>query len=195
MRCGEHELAFTAYPAGHVPYGQVPVVDLAFDGTDPDRGEDSEDRFTGTSWAAPVDAAKGVRWPRDSAPDPGLVRSSQRRQLRRGAVLLGLARGVLEHEVVAEVLDLPGRVIAETTSRLATESSLVAKGEAVKAVLDALARRSGQWLMDRLAVLGHLSGLWGRPFRWRPGPPGRLRPLGRSFWPKATNEEGPRGPP
>ncbi len=194
MRCGEHALAFTAYPAGHVPYGQIPVLDLALDGTDPD-WEDSEDRFTGTSWAAPVDAAKGVRWPRDSAPDPGLVRSSQRRQLHRGAMLLGLVASALEYEVAAEVLDLPGRVIAETTSRMATARSLVAKGAAVKGVLDALTRRSGQWLMDRLAVLGHLAGLWGRPFRWRPGPPGRLLPLGRPFWPKATNEEGPRGPP
>ncbi len=194
MRCREHALAFTAYPAGHVPYGQVPVVDLALDGTDPD-WEDREDRYTGTSWAGPVDAANGVRWSRDSAPDPELVRSSQRRQLRRGAVLLGLVGGALEHEVAAEVLHLPGRAIAETTSRMATTRSLVAKGAAVKGVLDALMRRSGQWLMDRLAVLGHLADLWGRPFRWRPGPRGRLLPLGRPFWPKATNEEGPRGPP
>jgi hypothetical protein len=109
--------------------------------------------------------------------------------------LLGLVVGVLEYEVAAEVLDLPGRMIVETASRMANTRSLVAKGAAVKDVLDALTRRSGQWLMDRLAVLGYLAGLWGRPFRWRPGPPKRLLPLGRPFWPKATNEVGPRDPP
>jgi hypothetical protein len=35
--------------------------------------------------------------------------------------------------------------------------------------------------MDRLAVLGHLVCLWGRPFRWTPRA-GRLLALGRAFW-------------
>ena len=49
--------------------------------------------------------------------------------------------------------------------------------------------------MDRLAVLGHLAGLWGPTYRWWPGSK-TLRELGRPFWREAVpGTEGFPAPP
>lgn len=181
LRCRGHRRAFTAYPPGHVPYGQVPLVVLA-----PDGGRVvGEDGRTGeTFFAAAADAAMAepALWPRDTAPTPpGAVRSSQRRRVRGAAELLGLIGDTPGPDVAAAVTHLPCGALVEARQQLAESRGLPVWGRAVAEFFGDLAKRAGRALMDRLAVLGHLAGWWGRPFRWEPRS-GRLVELGERFW-------------
>lgn len=190
-RCREHSKAFTVYPPGHVPYGRVPLVDLAPDGAAVRDGDPTE----GTSFAAAVDAAAAEPrlWPVHSAPEPpGAVRSTQRRRVREGTRLLGLSGESPGPEVAAAVSHLSCGVLVEARARLDGERSLSAWGRAVIRVVRDLIGRAGRALMDRLAVLGHLAGRWGRPYRWLPRPK-RLLELGRPFW--ANDDPGTRHRP
>jgi hypothetical protein len=219
--CAEHELAFTLYPPGHVPYGRVPWVDLAPDGSEVQRKavaapgpapppvppSSSPSLFT-----AAADAAAGERWQRDTAPDPpDAVLSTQRRRVTRAAGVFGLVAGLPPGaQSVAAVTQVPAGQLAEAAGGLTAERGLCVWGREVTRVLAEIAARAGRVLMDRLAVLGHLAGLWGRPYRFLPRN-GRLFALGRAFWTGAApgmrgqappaaegdpaHDLGPRGPP
>jgi hypothetical protein len=183
MRCSEHRLAFTAYPAGHVPYGRVPVVALAPDGSElADRGASLFD--------AAADARTATRWPREGAPDDGAVATTQRRRLEEAATLLGLGVGATTPATAAAVLHVAEGRLVEVARRLSESRDLATLGREVTAVMGILARRGGLWLMDRFALLGHLAGWWGRPWRWIPRPP-RLLALGEAFWRRTRGREPP----
>jgi hypothetical protein len=165
----------------------VPLVVLA-----PDGGKvlGAGGRTAETFFAAATDAARPTFWPRDSAPTPpGAVRSSQRRRVCGAAELLGLIGAAPGPDVAAAVTHLPCGALVETRQRLAEARELPAWGRAVAGFVRDLVRRAGRALMDRLAVLGHLAGWWGRPFRWVPRG-GRLLELGRPFW--KSDERGTR---
>ena len=176
MRCEVHRRAFTAYPPGHVPFGRVPLVGIAGDET---------------IFLAATDAGRGTRWPRSAAPVG--VRSTQRRRIRRAAELLGLL-GESGAELAAAVAHLAAGELVETVRRLAESTDLSAWGREVARVVEEARQRSGPALMDRLAVLGHVAGLWGRPYRWLPRP-GRLLELGRPFWRSPVGRMHTREPP
>jgi hypothetical protein len=183
MRCAVHALAFTAYPAGQVPYGREPLVVLA-----PDGSEVASEGPNG-HLAAAADAREGKRWPREGAPDA--VRTTQRRRVHEAAALLGLAMGsATTPALAAAVLHLPEGRLVETARRLSESDDLVTWGREVIDLVQGLARRSGRWLMDRFAVLGHLAGWWGKPWRFVPRG-ARLLALGRPFWPRTRG----RAPP
>lgn len=190
LRCSTHKSAFTVYPAGHVPFGREPFVVLAPDGcevTPSERGE------PGGFMAAAKDARDGNRWPREEA--PGAVRSTQRRHVRAAATLLGLVvGGETTPALSAGVLQLPEGKLVETARELVSSRDLAAWGREVSTLVATLVRRGGRWLMDRLAVLGHLARWWGRPWRWVPRG-GRLLPLGRSFWARPGARTRGRAPP
>ena len=99
----------------------------------------------------------------------------------RAAAVLGLAETAPGAEVAAAASQLPGGVVVEARERLASASGLIARASEVAPTFAALAQCAGCGLMDRLAVLGHLAGCWGRPYRWVPGTR-RLLELGRAFW-------------
>lgn len=181
VRCRSHRKAFTVYPPGHVPYGRVPLVVLAPDG---EAVHGSGDDATETFFAAAADAAKSepVFWPVHSAPTPpDAVRSTQRRHVRGAAALLGLAGDAPGPDVAAAVTHLPCGALVEARQELAESRGLPVWARVVVGLLREFAKRAGRALMDRLAVLGHLAGWWGRPFRWAPRS-GRLLELGRPFW-------------
>lgn len=182
MRCSSHGLAFTAYPAGHVPYGRVPLVVLAPDGSDVARAGSSG------ALAAATDARAGRRWPREEAPDE--VATTQRSRVREAATLLGLAASEPDAAVAAAVLHLPTGRLVEIAQRLSESHDLVTWGREVSALAEELARRGGGWLMDRFAVLGHLAGWWGRPWRWS-SRCRRLLALGEPFWRGRTRGRDP----
>lgn len=204
--CAVHRVAFTIYPPGHVPYGRVALVDLAPDGSEhrsdvtrAGTAAEAEAEATAVLFAAANDARDGRRWPRDDAPDPpGAVRSSQRRRVARAATLFGLVTGKPpEASTSAAVTELPEGRLVEFAAKLSTSRSLVEWGKTVARVLGDLVKRAGRALMDRLAVLGHVAGFWGRPYRWRslarPGP-GQLIELGRAFSRGAVAGAGARDP-
>lgn len=107
---------------------------------------------------------------------------------RRGGAV-GLVGATPGPDLAAAVTHLPCGVLVETRQRLAESRALPAWGRAVAGFVRDLARRAGRALMDRLAVLGHLAGRWGRPYRWVVRG-GRLLELGRPFW--ESTERGTR---
>jgi hypothetical protein len=183
-KCRTHGLTFTLYPPGYVPYGREPYVELGPDGSALARDPgDSESALSPGYFAAAHDAAEGVLWPLDSAPTPpDAVRSTQRRRVLRLSTLLGLASGASPAPaVVADVTGLPAGILLEIASELASVHDLTRRGRQARDVLRRLAGDVGRALMDRLAVLGHLAGRWGHPYRWRTSIASLIE-LGRPFW-------------
>jgi len=190
VTCSVHGTSYTLYPPGHVPYGRTPWVPLGPDGSALEQGEGEEACPPSSGYfAAAQDAAAGERWPVDTSPNPpDAVRSTQRRRLARAEGILGLDEDLpLGPEAVAEVTHLPQGELLHVVKRLAHTRDLVHRGREVHGLIVRLVRLAGRALMDRLAVLGHLAGLWGHPYRWRPSASALLE-LGRPFW-----REGPLG--
>ena len=63
--CGTHEVGFTLYPPGHVPYGRAAVARVAPDGRAIIDGPSGAEVFDGTVFAAALDASKGTAWDRE----------------------------------------------------------------------------------------------------------------------------------
>jgi len=168
MRCDAHDVAFTAYPPGHIPYGREPLIQLAPDGSSL-VGGGPDARFSETPFAAALGLGAGPS------------RSTTSRRIRRSAALLGLVAKTLDYELAACVAQLPAGVVHEHAMRLEGVRSLRACSTAVAALLAELRADRSQGLVDRFAILGHLSGRWGRPHRWREGTTPRLLALGRPF--------------
>lgn len=222
MRCSVHGRAFTAYPPGQVPYGQVPAVRLAPDGgplaeVQDDGGEHllgaASDAGVAEPRPAVVDEAGGTKtfaaegalpdddskpkarlWPRSGEDGHGgPTRSTQSRRTERAAELLGLVEGRgPEPATVAGVTGLPCGALVEWRDRFSAARGLLARAQVVATACRELASEPSLGLMDRLAALGYLAGLWGRPYRWQPDR-GRLAALRVSFWPRSTS--GTRAPP
>ena len=193
--CKTHGRYFTVYPPGFTPHGRTPLVVLAPDGSEPMRGPSEGDPPPTEGYlSAAQDAAEGVRWPRDGATDSaGGVRSTQRRRVARIAQMLGLVSDQPPTpSAVAGVTGVPEGRLVETARTLGQARGLRAWGQSVMLVIGALARQAGRTLMDKLAVLGHLAGRWGRPYRWEPGL-GRLIGLGQPFWSLAPVASPPLG--
>jgi hypothetical protein len=178
----------------------VPLVALA-----PDGGvlESEADGESPTLFTAAHEAASGFRWPRDDG-EAG-VRSTQRRHVARGLQILGVSGARPGPALAAAVTALPEGQLVEVATRLSSTEKIVEKGLELDRLVVDLAReaRTGQARMDRLAVLGHLAGLWGPVYRWLPRP-GRLLALGpagtvpreaASREPSAVHDFGPRPPP
>ncbi|MBL4848660.1 MAG: hypothetical protein JKY65_24320 [Planctomycetes bacterium] len=189
-------MSFTAYPPGHYPYGQVPLVDLGLDGSDLSL-EEGDDPLTGTLLQAAGDAGRGELWVRQGAPiPPDAVRSTQRRRLFGVAALLGLvvasasASQSLGLELVAEVAQVPASLLFASSAALKKTRGLETWGRQIKVVLERPLAQRGSWLADRLATLGFLAGRWGRPYRWTCDAGGRLIQLGKPFW-SARSRDGP----
>jgi len=168
LRCDAHDVAFTAYPPGHIPYGREPLIQLAPDGSSL-IGGGPDARFSETPFAAALGLGDGPS------------RSTTSRRIRRSAALLGLVAKTLDYELAARVAHLPAGVVHEHAVRLEGVRSLRAWSTAVAALLGELRADRSQGLVDRFAILGHISGRWGRPHRWREGTTPRLLALGRPF--------------
>jgi hypothetical protein len=180
--------ALTLYPPGCVPYGREPWVELGPDGSALEQGEGEEACPTSSGYFDAVkDAADGKRWPVDSAPrPPDAVRTTQRRRMARAAAILGLEGDLPpEAEAVADVTHLPAGDLLGALHRLARARDLVRRGREIWNLFTQVTGLAGRVLMDRLAVLGHLAGLWGPVYRWRPHASALLE-LGRPFWREAA---------
>jgi hypothetical protein len=114
------------------------------------------------------------------------------------AGLLGLVETAARvAEIVAEAAEIPGGLLKEGAESLRAAASLEAQGLAVDGALRRLLKRPSPWVRDRLALLGHLAGCWGAPYRWLPRRR-RLRAVGEPFWrlgsagrPGGRSREGP----
>lgn len=181
-RCVVHEVTFTVYPPGYVPYSRQPVAPVAEKCMPAERpGKVSE--WKGTVFDAALDAAAGRAWSQQSLPGyPDPRWSTQRRHLEVVSILLGLEplQAGLVRESISVALSVPGMVLAESAGKMAEAKGFRMRGEAIVAVLMEVAAPR----LRRVLAAGHLAGLWGEPFLDDGGP--RLRPLAFG---------GERGPP
>jgi hypothetical protein len=128
--------------------------------------------WTGTLWAAALDAAEGERWPERGGAHEH--RRTQGRRLELGAALFGLVPETPERtrEHIAMALSVPLLSLREAASAYATSASWTVRARCVVRLLDEVPPHRAH---IELLVAGHVAGLWGRPSRWDPG--GALRPL------------------
>jgi len=107
-RCRLHEVAFTLYPEGHLPYGRKPVLGRA----DESGKIDARSSLLG----AAVAASRGERWPEELIEEEkGPVQRTQRRRV----LGLGSALGFDQPEVASAVLAELGLDAVECRGTLA----------------------------------------------------------------------------
>jgi len=165
--CAEHGCAFTLYPPGHVPYGRRAIAPVASDGAPVVAGEGRPlAGFEATCFRAAIDAAEGRAWARGG---PGAIDrwwESQRRDLARQMVWLGVdpAVSAARRAAAAGALGVPLLVLLEQARAVEAGPGFRSRGGAICAVLRALGGGRGVWL--RLAGAAYAAGLLGLPLAW-----------------------------
>jgi len=173
MRCHGHEVSFTVYPPGHVPYGRVAVLAVDLEGRQVEsaRGDAAESALANTVWEAVEDAARGERWEESGAAGLRGSRRTQGRRLELCARLFGLVgpERERERERLAEVVGVPALMLHEVYAREYVgrgRGRWKARGQAVLKVLGVCLAGG---VPGALLAAGYIAGLWGRPSRWDPG--------------------------
>ena len=170
LRCHRHDVSFSVYPPGFVPYSRR-RLDKSVDGdTDP-------------SFAEVCQGAADGPWPRGGGHGFG-VWSTQGRLIERTAEMTGMSTDTAVRDAWAAATGVP---LIELVSG-AHASGYRARGAAVFQVA------RGRTLED-LLLGGYLAGHWGLPWGWQPAPQ-RLRSLvPRALWRIPSTTSGPRAPP
>ena len=167
IRCQTHRRGFTLYPPGHVPYGRRAVAPVAPDGSPlAKQARQNAERFRGTLFDGALDAADGRAWHREHAGPTDCWWNSQLRGLEVATRLVGVAAENDDgaREQLAELLDVDTLLLREQAQQLRHGAGYRKRGQAVRAVLDALPRSA--LLPDRLLECGYQIGQWGAPYRW-----------------------------
>jgi len=170
LRCRSHEIAFTVYPPGHVPYGRVALAPVAPDGHALITTHRRTHRFEGTLFAAALDAADHQAWPQAAEDGYLLPRfPTQMRRLVRACRLLGVEPTLKaeRRQCLGSILGVAGQHLHDGAVEIQQQSGYHRRGKAVVGVLDAL-QWAGIALFDRLAACGARAGLWPVPLRWVP---------------------------
>ena len=164
--CGTHEVGFTLYPPGHVPYGRVSVAPVAPDGRTIIDGPSGAQAFEGTVFAAALDASRGAAWDREREGGSDRWWGTQGQRVALALRICGVAPelGEAEREVVAAALGVELLHLREQAKRVAAAPGYRRRGQGVCAVLERLTE--GPCVLSRLMASGHLAGLWGPPLRW-----------------------------
>lgn len=171
MRCRSHQLGFTLYPPGHVPYGRRSVAPVGADGQllDPAADVEPVERFGTTTFEAAIDLAAGRRWPRSwerVRDDPTCPEhTTQWRWIGRLARLVGIA-SVLDERTRHAVSSALGIATLLVCDQVRSTTDLATLAGAVVALLRHLPQHPT--VLDALLVSGAEGGLWGRPHRWDP---------------------------
>lgn len=196
-KCRTHQVAFTLYPPGHVPYGRVAVapVDLAgaplYESSDAESECEQEQPATpvardaepasetrSLAWAATLfraaqDGAQRLPWPRGATGNAGAWRT-QGRWLALGAVILGLTSAA-ESWQRAGLLGISALTRREASAAYADARGYQGRGRATLMALAELSRL-GARIQDLLLCAGHTGSRWGPAWRWDPRS-GRLREI------------------
>ncbi|MFC1854013.1 hypothetical protein ACFL27_27830 [candidate division CSSED10-310 bacterium] len=170
VRCQTHTCGFTLYPPGYTPYGREAVVTCDLSGHFPLSAPDETSEtwshvFKGTYFEAGLDAAIGKSWHRE-CPD-GTDRWWPTQIRRLGVMIRWLGVDpVLDEEQREEIsvaLEVGQLLLNECCQMIMTQPGYRSRGQAVQRILSSLAHRP--CLIDRLLLSGHLTGLWGVPYR------------------------------
>jgi hypothetical protein len=168
LACSTHDIGFTLYPSGHVPYGRERVVAVTPAGelVAPDaksNGDKESAALEGTRFAGVADAAAGKLWPRA---EPGTRRATQQTRIDDAAKLFTIHGGAAA--VDAEV----SRVIGVAHLRLRDSAELLAQTDDMvnqaKELMPLLCKSAeGARALERVLALGARAGLWGTVHFWR----------------------------
>lgn len=146
-RCYAHDVSFSVYPEGFVPYARRSLK------TEPSADAPSFEEVA-------QEAAAGDAWPRQHEGGSERWWSTQLRLLGRLlAVLLGDGDASSRH-AIAVALAMP----LALTEQVHQAKGYRARGQAL---VDAMAGLT----LDHLLLAGFLAGCWGPAFRWQQEPP------------------------
>lgn len=158
VRCREHQIAFTLYPEGYVPYGRVPVMCMPEPESEPEgRGEPDErepvdhseaDTKSGLVGAA-IAAGAGERWERDLIEgESGPVLRTQQRWIKWLGTRVGLD-GELSSEVLSELGLNAIEVRGKLTERVAALGKLTGREGWLRlaGALDLVCRHGPVWVI------------------------------------------------
>jgi hypothetical protein len=177
--CRTHNVTFTLYPPGYVPYGRVAVapVDpegrLLHESTEHDAleagsdNDDSEPRLPAwgaTLFGAAQDASQRLAWPRRNSTGTGSWRT-QGRWMVLAATILGLTSPAAESSIATGVLGISALTQREAQAAYAVARGYRSRGQAITLPLADL-EQSGSFILDWLLVAGFVAERWGPPQRW-----------------------------
>lgn len=167
VRCRTHNVAFTLYPEGYLPYGRMPVL------SEPD--EEGEFDTKASLVGAAIAATGGQHWPEELIEDEqGPVGRIQRRRIKRLGMLVGFDRIQVESAVLGELglnaVDVGSGSLAQ---RVAALNKLGTGSKAwlrLVAAIDHVGRMGSVWVMPKPTCdrLSPSSGALARAMR---GPP------------------------
>ncbi len=167
VRCRTHNVAFTLYPEGYLPYGRMPVL------SEPDEAGEIDTKASLVG--AAIAADKGQHWPEELIDDEqGPVGRIQRRRIKRLGMLIGFDRPQVESAVLAELgLDIVDAGFGSLAQRVAALSKLgTGSGSWLRlvAAIDHVGRMGSVWVMPKPTCdrLSPSSGALARAMR---GPP------------------------
>lgn len=167
MVCREHNIGFTLYPPGYYPYSRHTLAPVSPDGSL--LVEQTDHRFSGTLFDAPLDAAAGNIWYQESTENSLTPRlTTQNRHLERIAWLFGIEGDgeTRQREEVSQILTISGQLLHDCTASLQDVFSPMIKGTIICRILDKIPFFVN--IFERLVEIGAGSGLWPAPLFCNP---------------------------
>ncbi len=141
--CRVHELIFTVYPFGMVPYSRRSLID------DPNY------------FAAVSDATQGIKWP-EITPDRGSTFKTQKRHIMLLCQLIGLEplSSASERLRASVALGISHLHLREAADRIRAGPTYEGRARIVMGVLKTL---TGGISLTTILRQGHTAGVWGNP--------------------------------
>ena len=168
VRCLTHNVNFTIYPPGHVPYGREPLTDIALDGFQFEVALENEtisNAFEGTLFDSALKASQGLFYPKQGPYElPTICYDTQLNHIKKTALLLGISATdqVSNHEHIAETLNIPRQFQIGQSSH-STAWNYKKTGQSIRQLLEKLPR---DCLFERLASCGFICGIWPPLYIW-----------------------------
>lgn len=168
LACSTHDIRFTLYPSGHVPYGRERVVAVTPAGDAVSAPAPASDKatpapdWTRTRFAAVADAAAGNLWPRSA---PGARRATQLSHVDDASRLLSVHGGAAAVQAeVSRLVDIAHLVLREVADALVETDDATSRARQLMPLLDRAA--AGRRGLERVLALGARAGLWGTVHLW-----------------------------